>query len=91
MASIQAWVQAGIDITAYEFDGPNGWAASLDIDGVTVYVSDPLVTREKRNASIVDATNMLIGALVGLRDAAERRIISEANEQALTESELRHA
>jgi len=81
MANITAWVLPTDDIETRSGVGATGAHAHLVIDGVDVWVSDPLTPAALRDAGIVSTCNMLIGVLVGLRDEAARRI-------AVTEAEL---
>ena len=91
MANITAWVRPTYESEAdlnrkrienkYRSPGATGAHAHLVIDGVDIWVSDPLTPAALRDAGIVSTCNMLIGVLVGLRDEAARRI-------AVTEAEL---
>jgi hypothetical protein len=73
MALITATVGPGDNIRTTDIPGSNGRIAGFEVDGITVYLGTYAKTEDK-DAAIVSTANLLIGVLVGLRDAAGRRI-----------------
>jgi hypothetical protein len=79
MALITATAGPSDDIRTTDIPGSNGRIAGFEVDGVTIYLGT-YSKAEDKDAAIVATANMLIGVLVGLRDAAGRRIaIHEAD------------
>jgi len=73
MALISASVRPGEDIPTFDIANANGRIAGFTIDGISVYLGGYPLPADK-DAAIRDTANLLIGVLVGLRDAAARRI-----------------
>ena len=70
MANITCSVVPMSSVGPTDIEGPGGRIVGLCIDGVQIY----LARYGDKDDVILAAANMLIGVLVGLRDAAEARI-----------------
>jgi hypothetical protein len=84
MALISCTVSPYDDVRTTDIEGSRGRIVGFEIDGITIYLAT-FTEPEEKDAAIVATANMLIGVLVGLRDAAARRIADKPN---WTESEL---
>ena len=73
MASITATVRPGDDISTIDFPDPKyGRIAGFRLDGIQVFLGGAATAQA--DDEIVATATLLIGVLVGLRDAAQRRI-----------------
>ena len=77
MALISASVRPGEDIPTFDIANANGRIAGFTIDGISVYLGGYPLPADK-DAAIRDTARLLIGVLVGLRDAAMQRIADAA-------------
>ena len=78
MALISASVRPGEDIPTFDIANANGRIAGFTIDGISVYLASGYPLPADKDAAIRDTANLLIGVLVGLRDAAMQRITDAA-------------
>lgn len=76
MATIQAQLAPTSEPESYDFEADGRRIAGFTLDGVQVFIATH-VPQEDKDAGIVSSTNLLIGVLVGLRDAAAQRIREE--------------
>jgi len=77
MALVSASVKPGEDIHTFDLASANGRIAGFTIDGISVYLGGHPHPDDK-DAAIRDTARLLIGVLVGLRDAAMQRIADAA-------------
>lgn len=76
MASIQAQLAPTSEPETFDFASGYGRIAGFGLDGVQVFIATG-IPQEDKDAAIVSSTNLLIGVLVGLRDAAAQRMREE--------------